>query len=887
MSVKFQFNANIPFQIKAIQSIVQIFNGQKKLEPSYYLEHKKSILGNSLSLSNDEILSNLQYIQSENGISKINNKLDFQSDNETKNILNFTIEMETGTGKTYVYLRTIHELFLKYGFFKFIIIVPSIAIREGVIHSIKSMQEHLDEIYGQLNIANIVIHRKTLNLIRNFGVNPNPMIMIITRDSFNRDMNLIYQNRDQSSGPLIEYIQQTNPIVILDEPHKMMGRRSKWGINQLNPLIIFRFSATHREILNLLYHYTPIQAFHDGIVKKIDVSSIVKNNNPRMKKILLKKVYTTASGKIKARIQLYEINSQNQLAISTLSAEKSADLAQISNNRYYAGFIINDIQLTTPPQILFKNGIVLIEGQELQNKDDLSRKMIRETIIQHLRKKRINRKYKIKTLSLFFIDKVKDYLTEEIKENRIKFSKTGKIAQIFQQEYKTITKIPEFAEFYLNSDKIQKIHDGYFAVNKGTGHTKKAKEYSTFHIIMKEKEELLSFNQPLEFIFSHSALREGWDNPNIFNICTLSHSFSDIKKRQEIGRGLRIAVNEKGVRIFDRNINRLTLITNETYADFAHSIQNEYKQDTSTNQIIPIEDANTILQLNLDQKMLHNPYFTNVWNFLRTNYHYQIKFNTDTFLQELMDYFIAKKKELFPPSMNCVKNQDIKGNFTLLHNRIEKETNLTRKTIFRLLRDLEKVLGSVPLTKKNQENFINSIKMQKDVHISQNIQYFVSRPQNQLSYFEEELQNYQKYVYFLKTKDSLYQINSKKSQYAIFLTNRLLSIPKLKFRRKILDKIEQDNNICFIMNIPDWYEIPTPFGIYHPEYFLCQKNKEENSTNLYLFSMIHIHNIENKSQLSLNEQNRLKCVEKWVQTIPLLSFIQIFYQKSGSFDFLK
>ena len=567
MNIKFE--ENLEYQLEAINSITDIFSGQeiaktlftveKISDPQLRIQETEENdlgIGNKLLLFPEEISKNLNNIQTRNGLAK--------TEVLEKNDYNFSIEMETGTGKTYVYLRTIMELNKKYGFTKFIIVVPSIAIKEGVYKTLQITEEHFKSIYENTPYDYFIYDSKKLNMIRNFAVNDNIQILIINIDSFNKDIdnnnpNNIYKELDQANGySPISYISQCNPIVIVDEPQNMETDIAKKAIKNLNPLCTLRYSATHKEKYNSVFKLNSIDAYEKQLVKQIEVATVGITKNSNTEYI---KVTSIKTGK------------------SSITAKRDI----------YDGYIVNEITYneSDPARSFIDFGKVRLTLGQVnggQEPDFIKRLQIRKTIQEHF-DKQLNLKNKgIKVLSLFFIDKVANYRTYDSETGE---AKKGKYALMFEEEYNKLIQL----EKYSSMGKASKVHDGYFSEDKKKA--KNGQEYfeikdtkgntkadnDTFNKIMKDKEKLLSFEEPLAFIFSHSALKEGWDNPNVFQICTLNETVSEIKKRQEIGRGLRIAVNQDGERVRGFNVNTLTVMANESYEQFVESLQKEMEEE--------------------------------------------------------------------------------------------------------------------------------------------------------------------------------------------------------------------------------------------------------------------------------------------------------------------
>ena len=590
--MKIKFEENLEYQLEAIKSITDIFSGQEISKTVFTVEKANnpqlSIIanendlgtGNKLLLYPEEILENLNKIQTRNGLPK--------TKVSSKNEYNFSVEMETGTGKTYVYLRTIMELNKKYGLKKFVIVVPSLAIKEGVYKTLQIKEEHFKSLYENTPYDYFIYDSKKINMIRNFAVNDSIQILIINIDSFNKDINIINRERDQANGyKPIDYISQCNPIVIVDEPQNMESDKAKNAIKELNPLCTLRYSATHKEIYNPVYKLDSISAYEKKLVKQIEVATVGVTQNLNTEYIKVISIKASKNG-ITAKI---ELDIKNRLGVSRkeISIKHGDVLSEKAKRDIYDGYIVNEITYNEvePSKSFIDFGKVKLTLGQVNGGQDpilIKRLQIRKTIQEHFEKQLALKSKGIKVLSLFFIDKVANY---RIYDSETGEAKKGKYALIFEEEYNSLIQSGK----YQGVGDVSKVHDGYFSIDKKK--TKSGVEYSefkdtkgntnadddTFTKIMKDKEKLLSFNEPLAFIFSHSALKEGWDNPNVFQICTLNETTSEMKKIQEIGRGLRIAVNQDGERVRGFDVNTLTVMANESYEHFVESLQKEMEKE--------------------------------------------------------------------------------------------------------------------------------------------------------------------------------------------------------------------------------------------------------------------------------------------------------------------
>jgi type III restriction enzyme len=603
--MKLQFDAKQPYQIEAVSAVVDLFDGQPISQPDYAtiiqtfdtplfgsVNQTELGIGNKLAVDAQVILKNLQRVQERNDLDPDKALLPASYDTSSPAPLNFSVEMETGTGKTYVYLRTIFELSRKYGFKKFIIVVPSVAIREGVLKNLDITADHFKALFNNLEYEHFVYDAKKVNRLRQFAVSNQVQILVINIDAFRKNFtgtdeerksNVIYKENDRLSGRQpIEFVQAAHPIVIIDEPQSVDSTpKAQEAIRALNPLCTLRYSATHKNPYNLVYKLDPIRAFELRLVKQIVVSSVTGENAFNDAFVKVKSIgYQTGSRTPTAKLTIH-VQTRDGVKEKDFRVKGQEDLFLLSGERecYRNGFVVDYVDATPESEhVAFTNGKTLNLGQETGGiREDLWRVQIRNTIKKHLEKELQVKGKGIKVLSLFFIDRVANYRSYDEQGATAK----GKFALEFEAAYKELSAQERYRG--LHSFPLESLHNGYFAQDKKgilkdtTGNTQA--DDDVYNLIMKDKERLLGMEEPLRFIFSHSALREGWDNPNVFQICTLNESRSATRKRQEIGRGLRLPVNQNGERVFDENINKLMVVANESYNDFARSLQTEYEED--------------------------------------------------------------------------------------------------------------------------------------------------------------------------------------------------------------------------------------------------------------------------------------------------------------------
>ncbi len=575
MKLKFK---NQNFQTDAVNAVVDLFIGQEKTQSTFSVmdDRQTTFLnelgqGNALYIDQETLTANMHAVQKRNSLPLT----------DIAGNMQFCIEMETGTGKTYVYTKTIFELHRKYGFTKFVIVVPSVAIREGVYKSFQVTQEHFGLQYDNVPCRYFIYSSAKLSDVRQFATSSNIEVMIINIDAFKKAENIINQAQDRLNGETaMGFIQNTHPIVIIDEPQSVDNTpKAKEAIATLNPLCVLRYSATHREKINLLYRLTPVDAYQMGLVKQIAVSSNQVAGGFNQAYVRLLSVSNEKG--FRAKVELDVKGKTGVVTRKTATIKPGDDLFLLSGQRdLYEGYTVAGIDCTPGYEhIEFGNTQEVAMGKSIGDVDEniIKKAQIRRTIETHLDKELRYLDKGIKVLSLFFIDKVDKYRHED--------GTPGIYATMFEECYQELIAKPKYAllreRFTID---VSKVHNGYFSQDK-KGRLKDTKgdtqaDDDTYNTIMRDKEWLLSFDCPLRFIFSHSALREGWDNPNVFQVCTLIDQKSVFTCRQKVGRGLRLCVNQDGERIEDKNINVLHVMANESFAEFASTLQKEIEDET-------------------------------------------------------------------------------------------------------------------------------------------------------------------------------------------------------------------------------------------------------------------------------------------------------------------
>ncbi len=862
--MKLTFEANLQFQQDAIKSVTDLFEGQpvEAAVFEFFLKEPSTLhpingVSNRLVLSEEQIFENLQTVQGNNEI-KISSTLDG---------MHFSVEMETGTGKTYVYLRTIYELNKLYGFKKFVIVVPSVAIREGVLKNLEITHEHFQNLYDHVPINFQVYDSTKVSTLRGFTTTNTIEVLVINIDSFAKDENIINKPNDKLNGQKpIEFIQATSPIVIVDEPQNMETEKRITAIGNLKALCTLRYSATHKNQYNLTYSLNPVKAYDLGLVKQIEVDSILEENAFNDAYISVDTI-TASKTRVTAKLTII-VNDKNEVKKKAINVKVGDDLYRLSNEReiYKQGYMVEEIDASNQC-ITISNGTLLHRGESQGGMtNEIMRYQIEKTIEAHLKKELRLNKLGIKVLSLFFIDKVANYRSYDGAGNEIK----GKFALWFEEIYTSYIAKPQYKS--LDKFLFSETHNGYFSLDgkgkaKDTSGETKADD-DTYSLIMKDKEKLLNLDNSLRFIFSHSALREGWDNPNVFQICTLNETKSEIKKRQEIGRGLRLAVDQSGKRTYDQNINRLTVIANESYDDFAKALQKEIEEDCGVEFKGRIKKAQDRTAIKYRKGFEADPKFLEIWAKIKNKTTYRVNYSTTDLI-----IFCAKAVKDLPeikaPSIRSTKTGitmtgdgvgthflgekiETYGGYTWkipdVLGYIQNKTELTRTTIQEILTNSGRMKDVLVNPQLFLDLSIQAIKRTLYGMMIDGIKYQkIGGSEYEMALFEEqELEIYLNDFSFSVT-------NNSKTIYEEFVP--LDSGVESRFAQDC----ETSEQIKFYFKLPNWFKIPTPIGTYNPDWaivfeddkkiYFVAETKDTGGRNVDL------------SKLSADEQMKIRCGE--------------------------
>ncbi|OON69690.1 DEAD/DEAH box helicase family protein [Hymenobacter sp. CRA2] len=844
--MKLQFDAEQGYQKAAVQAVVDVFEGQPlsptPLEvsvgaagPVGSIAFTETGIANRLVLSEAQLLENIRRVQARQGL-PASERLepcpvpgpDGQPD-PTLLPLNLTVEMETGTGKTYVYLRTIYELYRTYGLRKFVIVVPSVAIREGVCKSLDITHEHLQALYGFPPVRYEVYDSGRLTTLRNFAVGDALHILVINIDAFTKDSNIINKVRETGVRP-IEYLQATRPIVIVDEPQNLESEARRAALAELRPLALLRYSATHRHPYNQVYALNPVQAYDLGLVKQIEVDGITADGNYNAAFVRVKAVERTKT-MLRAKLSLYS-NEAGGVRQKDVTVRLGSDLYALSKQRdiYRTGFIVNEID-PDEQSMTFSGGLRVVAGEDVGGLTEaVLRYQLERTIKWHFEKVRRLKPRGIKVLSLIFVDKVANYrLYDPVAKQR----RPGPFAQWFEELFAGYAARPEYAGLIPHAASA--VHDGYFSQDKANPAGKDTRgdtalDKDTYALIMREKEQLLSQDEPLQFIFSHSALREGWDNPNVFQICTLSETRSDIRKRQEIGRGLRLPVDAGGQRVHDRALNVLTVVANESYEDFSAALQREIQEETGVAFTGRTRNAAERRRVSLNKELTpeNYPAFFQIWQRLKHRTRYQVRFSTEDLIEkavaELQDrtrtpathypQLQARKGRLqytaagIDGQLASEAQHEVQGAaFAVpdVYGYLQSRVDVTRPTLFRILQQSGRHAELLINPQMFLDNVVRAIRR--------------ALQQLQVAGIKYERVAGQEYEMLLFEDEEIEQYRSQLHEVAVPGRTLYNYVPvDSNTERAFAASCEADERVEFYFKLPRGFLIPTPLGHYRPDW---------------------------------------------------------------------
>jgi type III restriction enzyme len=858
--MEFKFDPAQEYQLDAIAAAVGLLEGQPYRTSQLVVPKGASfqVIANRLDLDETALLANLKAVQAAHGIKSDAALQTIEADIETVSgagkakFPNFSVEMETGTGKTYVYLRTAHDLYRTFGLRKFIVVVPSIAVREGVLKTLRITEKHLREHYGNPPYRFSVYDSANLSQVRTFALSDGLELMVMTIDAFARAENVIKAATDALQGEKpIHLIQAVRPVLILDEPQNMESENRVKALAALDPLLALRYSATHRNPYNTIYRLTPYDAYRQGLVKRIEVASVTEDDNANLPFIRVDDI-TAKKKTLTAKVAVHKLMKSGAIKETTVtlkavaSSEKAADLEQLTGRAEYAGFVVAEIS-AGGGFVRFANNVEVRKGGSTgTEKAAIFEAQMRATIEEHFQRQRRLRDRGIKVLSLFFIDKVDNFVRED-----------GLIRKLYVKAFNELkAKYPEWkaadpmaVQAHYFASKTRK--SGEVEFQESTGRSKEDEQ--AFDLIMREKEKLLSFDEPVAFIFSHSALREGWDNPNVFQICTMREVGSETERRQQVGRGIRLPVDQNGDRVREDAVNVLTVVASETYQRFAEGLQAEIEREYGKDGVPPPPtDKRKRATIKLRKEFFLKPEFKALWEKIKHKTQYAVQVDSARLiadvLPELDEAKISKprvavtkvglrvgKEDLFEPIVQSGAKVavDLAGRYplpnivALMENLMENTTppmRLSRKTLLAIFRGTKVRDAAIDNPHEFATVAVNIIKSKLADQLVDGIKYEKIDAWYDQTLFKDEIPGWKDYIVPSETTGGsggthLYDGVAYDSE---------------TVEKPFAQALEHDSRVKLYIKLPNWFTVPTPIGEYNPDWAIVFKEPDQEADTLYL-----------------------------------------------------
>lgn len=880
--MKFRFDANQEFQQRAVASVADVFQGMPRVSQRQAVKVMGTTFDEGderLEIDPVRLLDNIKKVQRAN---KLPEDADLKVITETADVggtkravtfPNLSVEMETGTGKTYVYLRTALELNKRFGLRKFVVVVPSVAVREGVLKTFQVTKDHFADLLDNEPYRFEVYDSKNLTRLRGFAEDDAVRFLVMTIDSFNKEQNVIRSRTDRLQGRVgLHLLQAVRPVLILDEPQNMESAARKQALATLNPLAALRYSATHREKYNLLYRLTPSEAYRQGLVKKIEVASVLEADSFNAPYIRVEGFASTTK-KVKAKITVHQRMKGGEIKEKAYQFEAGDKLAKRAERSEYEPFEVEHID-AEEKTVRFTNGLVLREGQPHgAEQEAIFREQVRFTVEQHMRRQKQFDEWaeksggeRVKVLSLFFIDKVANYQNED-----------GIIRKAFDEAFEQLKgQHPAFA-----NHKAEQVRGAYFASKKRKGGSEEYLESKTgeseddkkaYALIMKDKERLLSFAEPTAFLFSHTALREGWDNPNVFQICTLNQTTSETKKRQEIGRGMRLPVSDDGERVRDEKVAVLTVVANESYEDYVKAYQQEVEDEFGADEAKKLRVANARAKVTVSRKPLDKlpAEFRELWERIKRKTRYAVNVDSATLIAHAVDEL--NLKVVPPPRIEVTKARvDVRADvFTAvqvsgarsvatlagrfpLPNVVERIMELLDHTAATPVRLTRKTVLAIVAGVKNQQAVLDNptefatiaadvIRAKLEEQLVGGIRYEPDGEWYEQTQFAEAFETQSGKV-----------MDATKSLYDKFAYDS-------EVEKKFAEKLENRDDVKFYVKLPNWFKVRTPIGNYNPDWAVVMEEVDQfgdKGERLYLVR--ETKSTHNLGELRPDEAQKLRC----------------------------
>lgn len=853
--MQFEFDANQAYQRDAIDAVVKLFEGQSRVQANLEFSGDTSFAAvpNRLDLGDAQIRRNLVEVVSQ--------------DFDGNGFPNFSVEMETGTGKTYIYLRTALELFEQYGMRKFIVVVPSVAIREGVLKTLQMTEAHFKNLYQNVPYRYCVYDSANLSQVRQFALSGSVEIMVMTLASFNKASNVIRQSTDRLQGETpIHLIQAARPILILDEPQRMESDLSVESLSSLSPLFALRYSATHRHAYNIVYQLTPYDAYREGLVKQIEVAGFEESAGVSRAFVEVKSLQSQRH-RVTAKLAVHKLQKSGAVKLTTLTVRAGDDLAVKTNLPMYEGYRVREIDLRWG-YVGFENGVEMKEDESRgADKTAMFEAQIRYTIEEHFRKQARLKPHGIKVLSLFFIDKVSNYAAED-----------GVIRVLFDKCFNELKQDARYAEW--RDKRAADVQAAYFAQSKKGGKSvyedsktgEAQRDAAAYQLIMKDKERLLSFDEPTCFIFSHSALREGWDSPNVFQICTLNQTASEMKKRQEIGRGVRLAVNQDGKRVHDGQLNLLTVIANDSYASYVRQLQAEVAEEFGSAASAPRpRNARERGVARPNKEMMLTAAFQELWERIKHKTRYKVAVDTEALISEVVAALDAASIEL--PQISIGRGRvvaDEEDNFSVQHTgegsfayRVSGRANvigymehrlahttpamrLTRRTLLQILKRTRNQQAAIDNPSEFAKVAVGFIREKITRQLIDGIKYEPIGEAYEMRLLDCELESW---------KDCM--VPASRSVYDAVIYDS-------EVERAFVEALERRDDIRCYLKLPAFFTVPTPIGDYNPDWAIVKEVHDAFGvpTGEKLYLVRETKGTGDASQLRPSEEQKIRCGER-------------------------
>ena len=922
--MKFRFDPNQEFQVTAVEAVCDLFEGQTRIPPAMSFKAGPALAAvpNQLDIRDADILGNLGKVQRRNGIQRdkrlecIEERIPTVEGEKGVRFPNFSVEMETGTGKTYVYLRTALELNQRYGMCKFIVVVPSVAIREGVLKALQITETHFRGLFGNPVYRYYVYDSADITQVRQFALSGSVEFMVMTLDSFNKASNVIRQSTDRLQGETpLHLVQAARPILILDEPQNMESEKAIAALATLDPLFALRYSATHRNPYNVVYRLTPAEAYREGLVKKIEVDSVVRESEENRPYIRVDAIETKKQT-VTARLTVHRLMKTGQVKEMTVTVRPGDSLEAKTSRSEYAGWDVDEIN---PGNgfVRFANNVELQQGQEQgADRDAVFEVQIRQTVEEHFRKQARLKDAGIKVLSLFFIDRVASYVAEDGIIRRC-FDRAFDELKVGYADWKDRSPSDVRAAYF-----AERRHRGgeLEALDSVSGETKQ--DEAAYDLIMRDKEALLSFPDPgddeetqrkkrVAFIFSHSALREGWDNPNVFQICTLNQTASLVKKRQEVGRGVRLAEDQSGERVHDEKGYILTVVAYESYLKYVEDYQSEiafeYRAEIearcgkaigelSSEERRRIEDeyGEGILpppprmagerKARLRKRRLLSPEFKELWDRIKHKTRYAVKIDTEKLLDEAASELegahiarprIAVTKALLRAGDDSIFQaiqtsaattaKDLSGRWPLpnlldlmgdLLEHTSPPVRLTRRTLLELYR---RVQDKAPALKNPHEWATTAVRILKEKladQLVEGIEYVrivdtpggTSLPLTEKWYEMRRIEEEELVELFSKYTAPT---GDERSLYDLVPCDS-------EIETQFVRDLEGREDVKLYLKLPRWFLVPTPVGEYNPDWAIVMQDPGDNGKPV-LYFVAETKSSASTDDLRPNESRRVQC----------------------------